>query len=412
MLSAILVLPAMAQSPSTFSGKLDGRLHIDPRSPKIRAWDETTRDEANKLGISLKGGDRIFKGSFELTHDFPEPPDSLFALLGAVVQSADGSDALYVDLNKNGRFEENERFPFQPVDESYPGFKSFKSHVGLELPLASGPYRRCPIEVALYRPGAQVFWPVGPKQMPIIYSSDYFVEGSVQLPERSLLMRFEYDFKQDRIDLEDGAEWADIDGDGEIDLSPGSPEVLRAKGKSPEFQVGKLVLSAQSVDPSTNTFLLKSVPLAEYHKIDLLVGSTLPDFAYTDFSGKKHHLSEIKAHYLLLDFWATWCGACMADMPSKIKTYEEFHGRGFEILGMDGAEENLDTPQKLLEKMKVAWPQAQYDKELFENKLQITVWPTLVLLDADRKIVSIGNGQLSLYGEGLNKTLKTLLPDR
>jgi len=419
MLLFFAALPARTQAPITYNGKLDGRLHIDPRSPKIRAWDQVTANDGTKLGISVKSGDRIFKGTFELTDDFPELADSPFGYMAAVVQSADGTDALYADLNRDGRFEENERFQFQPVYIGYPGYKAMKSHVGLELPLTSGPYRSSPIEVALFKPGAQVFWPVASNQMPLMYSADYFVEGSAQLPDRLLLMRFAYDFKQNAIDLEHGAEWADVNGDGKIDLTTGSPEILTFRNHSFLFRVGKLVLSTKTVDPATNTFVLRSVPPAEYSGIDLLVGSTLPDFAYTDLGGMTHHLSEIKAKVLLLDFWATWCHGCVADLPSKLEFYQKFHDRGFEILGMNGdraamlAPENpYKSPQELLDKMHIAWPEARFDHELFDNKLHINNWPTLVLIDADRKILSTGQDELPLHGESLGKTLETLLPVR
>jgi len=62
--------------------------------------------------------------------------------------------------------------------------------------------------------------------------------------------------------------------------------------------------------------------------------------------------------------------------------------------------------------MHIAWPEARFDHELFDNKLHINNWPTLVLIDADRKILSTGQDELPLHGESLGKTLETLLPVR
>lgn len=407
MLFALATFATMAQSQGTYSGKLDGRLHIDPRSLGVNIWSEATADDASKLGLSLKHGDRIFRNKLTLSSD------PVIAFDAAIVRSPDGTDVLHVDLNRDERFEEDERFAFQPIDGNAPESKWQKDRVGIEVPLVSGLYRTCPIEIRLPKSNLSMPMPVGPNQIVVESSDRIFVEGYAQLPDRSLLMRFVYDFKLEAIDLNNGVEFADVNDDGKIDLTPGSPEMQMAKGKPPLFRAGNLVVSAQSVDLATNVFVLRSVSPENYHRIDLVVGSTLPDFSFTDFSGKTHHLSEVKASYILLDFWATWCEACVADLPSKIRAYKQFHARGFEILGMDGAEETIEKPQRLLDKMKISWPQARFDKELFTNELQITQWPTLVLVDAHRKIVSRGYAEhLPLYGDNLSKTLSTLFHNR
>jgi thiol-disulfide isomerase/thioredoxin len=178
-----------------------------------------------------------------------------------------------------------------------------------------------------------------------------------------------------------------------------------------------------SVAQTVKTAAPASKPLAVRPEvrqpIDLTVGATLPDFAYTGFDGKPHHLSEIKANCLLLDFWATWCVGCVADLPSKIKVYEEFHSRGFEILGMNEDRPEIymfqnpyKSPQDLVDKLHIAWPQARFDHELFDHGFKITSLPKLVLIDADRKILSTGQDEFPLEGESLSTTLQFFLPPR
>jgi AhpC/TSA family protein len=99
---------------------------------------------------------------------------------------------------------------------------------------------------------------------------------------------------------------------------------------------------------------LRRVPHSADHRIHLSIGSVLPDFEFTDFTGAYHHLSELKAKFILLDFWATWCVPCMEDLPVFKKTYAVFHPQGFEILGMNG-DEIPAKPEGVIQRMEVPW---------------------------------------------------------
>ncbi len=73
-------------------------------------------------------------------------------------------------------------------------------------------------------------------------------------------------------------------------------------------------------------------------------------------------------------------------------------------------DETPEKSQKLVRDKGISWPQARFNKDLFDTKFQISEWPTLVLIDAQGKIVSTGDQRhLPLDGEKLEITLGTLL---
>ncbi|MEI8133833.1 MAG: thioredoxin-like domain-containing protein [bacterium] len=141
------------------------------------------------------------------------------------------------------------------------------------------------------------------------------------------------------------------------------------------------------------------------------VGKDIPSFevALLDGSGKVSNTSMLGRYYMI-DFWATWCGPCVREMPAIHKAYEKFKGRkGFEILSlsMDAAEAQI-APFRT-KKWKMPWLHAFipgiFDASL-AKKFEVAGIPKPVLVGPDGKVVAM---QETLRGETLEKTLGKFL---
>ena len=135
------------------------------------------------------------------------------------------------------------------------------------------------------------------------------------------------------------------------------------------------------------------------------IGQVAPEFSLPDTAGVSVSLSDFRGKYVLLDFWASWCGPCMAEMPNVKEIYKKYHDQGLEILGV-----SLDSKKEpwvnAIEKNELNWHHVstlnKFDCPIAQ-RFRVTGIPRMYIIDKDGKIIA-----QDLRGEALSEKMDEL----
>jgi peroxiredoxin len=126
---------------------------------------------------------------------------------------------------------------------------------------------------------------------------------------------------------------------------------------------------------------------------DQLWDRTAPDFEITTTRGERFRLSDnVGKKIIVLNFFATWCGPCRAEMPELNRYFNEHKSQPFVLLGID-SEEKGDRVDAFLDELKVDFP-AGVDEGPIQRKYGVAVFPTTVVIGVDGKVQFYETGAL------------------
>ena len=156
-----------------------------------------------------------------------------------------------------------------------------------------------------------------------------------------------------------------------------------------------------SINPKSSSILGERIQVATQFS----PGGTPPDFTQLDPNGKPVKMSDFKGKYLMLDFWASWCGPCRRENPNVVRMYSKYREKGFEILGIS-LDNNKQRWLNAIEKDQLTWPQVS-DLKGWSNTVaqlyQVTAIPKTFLLNPEGKIIAV-----NLRGPALEAKLKEI----
>ncbi len=332
------------------------------------------------------------------------PLYGIFPMAKAIAFVFDDSGALYVDSNGDGDLTNDPAAVWTPYTNTE-GYTQYSG--GAVITLRSGA-RTTDVRLAMYRfdesdPARAAFSGV------LFYYRDYASVGELPLGDARYPIILSDEKASGDYRSRDVQLLMDLNGDGRI-TSP-----RESFDPSKPFNIGGTTWEIKDIDPLGASFTLvkSSRTVAEtLPPPDLRVGKPAVSFTAKDIDGKQVKFpTDFPGRIVMLDFWATWCGPCMDEVPGLAAAYLKYHARGFEILGisLDSAANNA----KMRSTMKangMTWRQICDGKEWSAELALlyvVTGIPAAYLVDGTTGEILAAGSQLR--GSALETTLERVL---
>ena len=179
----------------------------------------------------------------------------------------------------------------------------------------------------------------------------------------------------------------DINQDSKLDWNYDSPEYYLQNNL---FNIDNVTYEISYVTPSGDELGIKKSKRYVSPKGILEEGQTAPTFKCKDIYGNEVSLNDNISEYILLDFWATWCGPCVAEIPYLKEAYNKHKEKNFEIIGIN-YDKDLQLLKKFIKDKQISWKQISdfpFDSGPIAKQYRVLALPTTYLVDKNGKILA------------------------
>jgi len=132
-----------------------------------------------------------------------------------------------------------------------------------------------------------------------------------------------------------------------------------------------------------------------------------PDLSFRDINGKTIRLSDFKGRVVLLNFWATWCVPCRAEIPDLVKLQRRYRARGLRIVGVTYPPEQKSEVRSFMRELKINYPLVIGSKRTRESFTSSETLPLTVIIDRQRQVRGVIEGVM--YSDEFEKKVRPLL---
>lgn len=167
------------------------------------------------------------------------------------------------------------------------------------------------------------------------------------------------------------------------------------------------IVSKFTPEISASEYVIKLKEMVQEQK-KTSVGVEAPDFTMNDTEDKPVKLSSLRGKVVMIDFWASWCAPCRQENPNVVKLYNQYHAKGFEIIGVSLDKDKTNWIQAIKDDQ-LSWihvSDLQYWQNAVARLYGVNAIPQTYLLDKDGKIIAKG-----LRSEQLAAKLNELFPN-